>query len=89
LQTQIVSVTSPYDTNKFKDVVVQCPPGWVVLGGGASINSPVGQDKSIVVQETFPLSQNAWKVRVIQQDLCSCLDYPWSTTAWAVCTPAQ
>ena len=86
VNTQIVSASTATNNNKFKEIVVQCPAGQLVLGGGASVHGPVSDDKTLLMQESWPISRTAWKVRVVQLDLCNCLDRAWSVTVWAVCT---
>ena len=68
-----------------KDLTVYCPAGYSVLGGGASVDSASIDDKLLSVQESYPISDGSWQVRVVRTGNCDCFNYDWQVTAWAIC----
>jgi hypothetical protein len=76
---EVVEVNSG-TLNAFRiDVVVDCPAGKRVLGGGFAT---VGNNQYAVVMANAPLDGNRWVVTVFQSDLTARL---WSVQAFATC----
>ena len=86
---QRLSNTSGFDASLVKTVDVVCPAGKKVVGGGADINSSQPNDTKLSVQDSFPLSDNAWRVVAVKDSSCNCSDYPWGVTVWAICVDAR
>jgi hypothetical protein len=76
-----VSVTSEVNTDPVKMVEAVCPNGYVAIGGGHEIDSPMS-NWMINVSKSYPASVTIWRVQaeapVIVKDA-------WSVTAWAIC----
>jgi len=76
---EVVQVNSG-TLNEFRiDVVVDCPAGKQVLGGGFAT---VGNNQYVTVMANAPLGNNRWVATLFQSDLTARL---WSVQAYAIC----
>jgi hypothetical protein len=76
---EVVQVNSG-TLNEFRiDVVVDCPAGKQVLGGGFAT---VGNNQYVTVMANAPLGNNRWVATLFQSDLVARL---WTVQAYAIC----
>jgi len=76
---EVVQVNSG-TLNEFRiDVVVECPAGKQVLGGGFAT---AGNNQYVTVMANAPQFNNLWVVSLFQSDLT---DRLWSVQAYAIC----
>ena len=95
-----VSKNSPMDSTLFKTAEAICPVDMIAVSGGAQISSSLmmsasmmsaGQpvkldhDTHLLLQESFPSGDNAWRVTAVKDSTCNCERYDWMVTAWAIC----
>jgi hypothetical protein len=87
---QLVSNTSPYDSQTFKSVWAQCPATKQVLGGGGKITDGFGR---VILDGMKPLATtpNAYWVGATEVDHGYYGDFTgnWKVTAYAICADPQ
>lgn len=78
---QIVTASGPTDSTPFKTLVVNCPAGQSVLGGGVSPET-ASQTDTLVVVNSYPSQSTQWFVSA--RDLTPSTS-SWTLAAYATC----
>jgi hypothetical protein len=79
---EIVTVASAQDSSSPKLVLVNCPAGKRVVGGGARVTGTPATNGNVAVIEYYPSSASQWTVRAIET---TATGSSWMLTAHAFC----
>ncbi len=70
--------------NQPKSVSVSCPDGFVVVGGGASVQTVSGvYDPTLALQASYPVSNTGWMAQAGR--IVGGPAEDWTLTVWAIC----
>lgn len=79
---ETVTVASAQDSSSPKVVLVNCPAGKRVAGGGARVTGAAVNSGNVAVTEAYPSTASQWTVRAIET---SAAGASWMLTANAFC----
>jgi hypothetical protein len=85
---EVVTVLSPDNSDDFKTVAADCPPGKVVIGGGAAVANPDGGFTSlrqVQLYGSFPPFKTRWLGEA--QELAPTA-VTWALEVYAICAVA-
>jgi hypothetical protein len=92
LKPTIVSEITSHNTVSPKEISVSCPPGMVLAGGGAKVNSKqvvIDQNLSVYLRRNAPHNPTTWIAEGTQE---SGTPTTWHLGVYAICvkgTPQQ
>ncbi len=89
LAAYLVSGETVTTTDWGKDLVLECPDGYVVLGGGGLLRAANNSTAVDAVMWSYPTSPRTWRIDAHEPADVRPLGYAWKIEGWVVCGDAS